>query len=278
VLLFSGLRGDISQFCASWMFGDTWTWDGRNWTRLNPASSPPGRSLGAMAYDAAGGNTVLFGGGWANSDAPVTDTWTWDGTSWTQRHPAVSPPYLLMASATYDAARQVVMLVGGGDPFQTWTWNRSTWVQQHPAHSPSGRFDAAMAYDASTKRVVLFGGYFPGDQLTDTWTWDGSDWRQERPRTAPPVGEGFAAYDNNRQNVVLFIAGQTWTWNGTDWTLQHPAVSPPTRVNSRMVYDEAVGKVVVFGGKVQAMSGGMMTETVTNETWLWDGTTWTLAA
>jgi hypothetical protein len=42
-----------------------------------------------------------------------------------------------------------------------------------------------------------------------------------------------------------------------------------------MAYDQAVGKVVLFGGKVVS---GQATETVTNETWLWDGTTWTLAA
>jgi hypothetical protein len=132
-----------------------------------------------------------------------------------------------------------------------------------------------MAYDASMGRVVLFGGRYDGE-LNDTWTWDGTDWRQETPRTLPPAGEGMAAYDRSAANVVLFVAGQTWTWNGKDWSLQHPAASPQTRVLSRMVYDDVMGKVVLFAGKIVVVSRGVGSETVTNETWLWDGANWTL--
>src|ERR1700719_986653 len=59
---------------------------GLSWTRQAPASSPPARSGASMAYDAATGTVVLFGGGGANSS--LSDTWTWDGATWTQQHPA----------------------------------------------------------------------------------------------------------------------------------------------------------------------------------------------
>ena len=42
-----------------------------------------------MAYDAATGAIVLFGGGGTHGD--LSDTWTWNGTTWTKQAPATSP-------------------------------------------------------------------------------------------------------------------------------------------------------------------------------------------
>ena len=50
-----------------------------------PASStgnPPARSGAAMAYDSAAGVTVMYGGT-DGSGTTLTDTWTWDGSTWT---------------------------------------------------------------------------------------------------------------------------------------------------------------------------------------------------
>ncbi len=63
-------------------FGDTWTWNGTDWSKRTPAHSPYLRLDIGMAYDAHG-QVVLFGGTCAGDCA---DTWTWDGTDWTQ-HP-----------------------------------------------------------------------------------------------------------------------------------------------------------------------------------------------
>ena len=52
-----------------------------------------------MAFDEARGNTVLFGG--ANQAIALSDTWTWNGSQWTQRDPDNSPEGLgAMAYAT----------------------------------------------------------------------------------------------------------------------------------------------------------------------------------
>ncbi|HEY1916107.1 MAG TPA: hypothetical protein VGH27_11100 [Streptosporangiaceae bacterium] len=65
--------------------GDTWAWDGTTWTEQAPATRPPGLQAAGMAYDAATGSEVLFGGWYytngehdlrtvyRDSDA----TWTW---------------------------------------------------------------------------------------------------------------------------------------------------------------------------------------------------------
>ena len=45
------------------VFGDTWTWDGVNWTQQFPPVSPPARNARqAMAYDPVSQTVVLFGG------------------------------------------------------------------------------------------------------------------------------------------------------------------------------------------------------------------------
>jgi hypothetical protein len=43
-----------------------------------------------MAYDLTSGRLMLFGG--AATFTQFNDTWTYDGTNWTQQSPATSPP------------------------------------------------------------------------------------------------------------------------------------------------------------------------------------------
>jgi hypothetical protein len=59
--------------------GDTWTWDGTDWTERRPSHSPQVRKVHAMAYDAARARVLLFGGSFGDR---LSDTWTWDGTDW----------------------------------------------------------------------------------------------------------------------------------------------------------------------------------------------------
>jgi hypothetical protein len=65
-----------------------------NWTQQTPAESPAVRQSASMAYDPAIGKVVLFGGVNSNGgEAEVfEDTWTYDGTTWTEQSPATSPP------------------------------------------------------------------------------------------------------------------------------------------------------------------------------------------
>jgi hypothetical protein len=83
-----------------------------------------------MAYDAATGTVVLFGG---EHESPSgggwfpRGTWTWDGTTWTQQHPATHPSSRLDGSMAYEAATGSVVLFGGsgyrtGNLHDTWTW------------------------------------------------------------------------------------------------------------------------------------------------------------
>jgi len=94
---------------ASYM-ADTWIWRG-GWQPTSPATSPSPRNA-SIAYDGAAGNVVLFGG-YTSTGAYLNDTWTWDGTTWTQQFPSVSPSARIGPMA-YDEATKTVVLFGGG--------------------------------------------------------------------------------------------------------------------------------------------------------------------
>jgi hypothetical protein len=163
-----------------WGMDDTWTWS-NGWTQRFPRSSPPILSGAGMAYDAAHEQIVLFGGVGSDGDGGSRrrhGTWTWDGTTWTKYHTALSPSSRSDMGMAYDG-QQVVLFGGfdfGGPTDQTWTWDGVRWMRQFPAQSPSARYSPAMAYDAAAGKIVLFGGFNGTQVFGDTWRWDGSTW------------------------------------------------------------------------------------------------------
>ena len=69
-------------------YGDTWEYDGSNWTQVasGGAGEPIPRIGHAMAYDTGRGVTVLFGGlrnVGCDAQELYDDTWEWSGTQWT---------------------------------------------------------------------------------------------------------------------------------------------------------------------------------------------------
>jgi len=265
IVLFSGVRGDGSPPLA-----DTWTFDGCRWTSLTPATSPPGRSFGAMTYDSQHGLIVLFGGGSANSDPGRNDTWTWDGRTWSQ-HRVTSPPVMAHASLEYDRASAVVVLIGqalAADATVVWTWDGDAWQQRHPANPPPGRSGAAVAYGA--RGGILFFGGQPGEAgaLNDSWVWDGAGWTELHPASSPAGGYARMARDDARTDVVLVEADGTWTWNGSNWTATAGPGSPPFEYFRSIAYEAATHQVLLFGGK------SSQTNLATDEIWTWDGTNW----
>jgi hypothetical protein len=118
------------------LLGDTWKYDGSDWTQLTPTTPPSCRSGACMAYDVANSNWVMFGG---HNDFEMlpAETWTLDsaGTAWTKQAPAASPLPRVGATMCYDSQAAAVIMFGGKDPFQdfayndTWKWTGTNWVQ-----------------------------------------------------------------------------------------------------------------------------------------------------
>ena len=64
--------------------------------------------------------------------------------------------------------------------------------------------------------------------------------------------------------------GQPTTNDGPTWATLSPPSSPPALEGAAAAYDDANRTVVVFGGELPDGS-------LSNETWIWDGTTWSHA-
>jgi hypothetical protein len=280
------------------------------WTQLTPASAPLARNSAGFAYDAATGTDILTGGrtGCAPSAGEYTDTWSWNGTTWTQLHPKdVGPGEMSWFSMAYDPATKQEIAVGAysgcGVVTGMWTWNGSQWTQTpNTAVLPDALDSYSLAYDAATSTLILVGFAPPstnGEQQPsghagpETWSWNGSHWTLLHPATpAPAVENPSIAYDPATHDVVLFggevvsdptsipqpgaSSGATWLWNGSTWALTATAASPPARYGASIAYDPELGATVLFGGVagdlVQPPTG---TVTVFDDMWSWSGAAWT---
>jgi hypothetical protein len=60
---------------GSVLLGDTWSRAGGAWSQALPAASPTARRCPALAFDAARGQILLFGG--AGATANLGDTWSY---------------------------------------------------------------------------------------------------------------------------------------------------------------------------------------------------------
>lgn len=147
------------------VLGDTWTWDGTQWTPATAAG--PAARTGAMAtYDAAHNQTVLFGGaaaaGQAAASTQTNDTWTWDGTAWTQAAPAAAPPARSGGALVADQAAGGLVLFGGsvaGSPAgDAWTWDGAAWSTLGASGTAPARADVAGAYDDAAGEAIITGG------------------------------------------------------------------------------------------------------------------------
>jgi hypothetical protein len=182
VVLFGGFDGTNR-------LGDTWTWDGSTWTREHPPTSPSPRAYFGMVYDAAMSKVVLFGGCCDQQSELLNDTWTWNGTTWTQEQPAVSPSPRADFGMAYHAKTKRVVIFSGewGSLTPTWTWDGTTWTEEHPAHTPQTVEGPALAQYRG--QVVMFGGEWGCVEdiclERKTWIWDGGDWTLIEPPDRP---------------------------------------------------------------------------------------------
>jgi hypothetical protein len=165
-------------------YGDTWEYDGTNWTRKEIVG-PPARQAHVMVYDERRNRVVVFGGMAITPGAqptPLADTWEYDGIRW-QKIDVAGPSARLSAGATYDAMRGLVILFGGSSPAgfngDTWSYDGRAWRKLSDA-GPEPRAMGAIAYDRKRDRTVLFGGRkgYPDGDLADTWEWDGTAWQR----------------------------------------------------------------------------------------------------
>jgi hypothetical protein len=240
-----------------------------------------------MTFDPNVGGALMFGGGTPFNTA---ETWTYDGTTWTQLAPATSPTARFGAQLAYDLNRGVSVLVGGwtsnlsiGTPSnQTWEFDGSTWTLAAPTVLAPNRYWHGLCHDMVRGRTVLYGGASSGllGATNQTFEYDGTTWAQiataanpgmlARPAMCYHLGIGKAVlFGGSNYSVGGSGSNATWLYDGTNWTLVPAGGSvPAARTAATMVYDNVRGVCVLTGGMDD---GG----NYLNDTWQFDGTTWT---
>ncbi len=102
------------------------------------------------------------------------------------------------------------------------------------------------------------------------------------PTAAPKVSACASAYDPVSGRVIVFggttasgYSSDTYAFDGVTWTKLTLTTHPTARAASRMTFDEATQKLVMFGGYF----AGTHNSTYFAETWIFDGAanTWTKA-
>jgi hypothetical protein len=82
------------------------------------------------------------------------------------------------------------------------------------------------------------------------------------------------AFDAQRNRTILFggdrfqpyalgSINDTWEWDGSQWTRDWTAAAPSVRAGQSMVYDSAIGRMVLFGG----VDAGVSPNAYANDTW-----------
>jgi hypothetical protein len=177
----------------------------------------------------------------------------------------------------YDSKRDRLLMFGGYNvTFETTTWalTGSTWSQLASAAAPTTSLPD-MIYDAARDRTVLFDG---NTATPETWEHDGTSWRKITPvQSAAAFTEVSGAYDPIRRRMLIIGSSfavpvpETWEYDGATWT-KYGVANPVKRFDGRLVYDEAGGRVVMFGGADLADSSATR---IYNDTWELRGTAWT---
>jgi PKD repeat protein len=252
-----------------------------------------------MAYDAANGYLVLFGGETLPTHEPLNDTWTFRAGVWTNitgsAGSAPSPRY--GEAMTYDAADGYVILAGGQSPDYTqltdiWEFHSGLWTELSATGLPAALQDVCgiqAAFD-STDNFTMFlaascnSGATGGTALGyKAGTWTDPDFNKTTGPKAPVPGYSAAALVNDPQweGLVLFggtdlygdaAYSETVVYTAGNWTDETGNLSgiPQGQAAPDAAYDPGYPGVLVFGGYQPGPFGSPPPAT-----WVLDNTTWT---
>ncbi len=164
VILFGGF-GYNSTSKVDQYFSDTWKFFNGTWTKLTPTAAPTAREGASMTYDTALGKVVLFGG-IVNGNGLGQDTWTFNGTEWSQvtQSGGNGPSGRALAQFAYDPHTHSVILFGGYGTSQlvplndTWSFSNGIWTYLPELVSPPARASGALILDSVSSQMILWGG------------------------------------------------------------------------------------------------------------------------
>jgi hypothetical protein len=226
-----------------------------------------------MAFDVARGVTVVFGG---ISDGYVkqSDTWEWDGDSWSKKTPADpeedgNPVARYGPYMTYDMAREKVVMYRGSvgykeNNWSLWEWDGTSWDNRGPlakngGHDiPDARREPNFIYNPETTQSDLFFGYGEDSEVdVDYAHWHGTDWETWVPDNPQPEKRHSAAMcwvPNLNGGSYLLFGGSRYGWNdylSDTWILKGETWSKPTMYDLYGDSNPAAGRHQLFYNTVK---------------------------
>jgi hypothetical protein len=273
--VFGGRFRDAQQASGPYeIYGDLARFDvaARAWHAVDVSgAAPAARTSGLLVWDQKRRHLWLFGGNLSADGAkyqPTADVWSFDPrkSSWSEQQPSgVAPAARLFHAGLYDRKRDALIIYGGadanalapdakdfGDVWALWLQDLR-WERLHPGGlgAPEGRFWAGLVLDASTDTYLLFGGH--DDQALGNRN---DAWR----------------FDPEARSWQRLAQGDRWNKpaNGTcdfppDFA-ELDAKAPERRSAHTLVWSEACGHALVFGGKTDC--GAI------DDVWSFDGERW----
>lgn len=275
-----------SFFVDNTVFSETGEWE-KVEIESGRLTKPTARAFHIMAYDSRRGVVVLHGG-LSSSISLFSDTWEYDGQTWTRV--ATDGPRRYIHNMAYDAKRGVVVLFGGrnspgeNSPSETWEWDGLQWEKVNTTVSPSTRIGSGMVYDPLRKVMVLHGGSRNANHdpsylvYSDTWEFDGQTWKQLPD--GPQRWDQEMEFDANKGKIVMFggyesrgvSPNDTWEFDGNKWE-QVAVDGPQGRCAHCMIYDPFRKTMVLYGGFISTGQGSPI-DIYLHDMWEWDGEAW----
>ncbi|MCR9243571.1 MAG: hypothetical protein NXI31_00960 [bacterium] len=207
IVLFGGLDSSGAHLNDTWLlFG------GSAWVQMTPTTIPSTRRQHHLVTRPDIGDVLLVGGQDASLSAPTKwrrDVHSWDGAEWTLIPTTTDPQGVVANSATYDEARQrLVMPSGNGG-------------------TPANQFNGVSEFDSLTNDWVIrpglgyfsrfFLAYVPALGKTIKVSGQGNlvptstyDYQSVVPAAAPAAGSGCGG---------MLLDSDTLPWTGRSWSL-----------------------------------------------------------
>ncbi len=219
LVLFGGETNNGSVQTAT---RETWTRTQANWAQHPPTADwPDARILHGLAYDAARGETVLFGGRTAASGTRLADTWVWNGTTWLRRTPSMSPTARSSMAMAYDPIGRVVVMFGGSpgqnqSTNETWIWDGTTWTNLTPLldELPAAVDLQNLTWNPARRSLVLTFEVSFTAMISDTWEWTMTSaspyrgqWRRVHTTLEPPSRLFQGAYASLDGSGITVASG-----------------------------------------------------------------------